>query len=71
MPGKVVADDTEKGWFIQFIDRDPKLIAKQQELQEREEAELAEEERQKQIIQAQIIAAAKAAKSAGTRFSAL
>lgn len=28
--GKVVADETEKGWFISWIDRDPAVIARQE-----------------------------------------
>jgi DNA/RNA-binding protein KIN17 len=58
--GKIVAEDTEKGWYIQFIDRDPKLLAKQLQSQEREQAELDEEARQKMMIEAQIAAAASA-----------
>lgn len=27
--GKCVVDETEKGWFVAFIDRDPQTIAMQ------------------------------------------
>ena len=43
--GKCIVDETEKGWFIQYIDRDPKLIAKKAQDELREKAELDETER--------------------------
>lgn len=52
--GKCVVDETEKGWFIQWIERDPKLLAKQAQLDLRQSSELDEEERIKQAIEAQI-----------------
>ena len=32
-PGKCKVDNTEKGWFITYIDRDPETLAKQKVLQ--------------------------------------
>ncbi len=49
-----MVDETEKGWFIQWIERDPKLLAKQAQLELRQSCELDEEERVKQAIEAQI-----------------
>ncbi|CAN0475405.1 unnamed protein product, partial [Laminaria digitata] len=44
--GKVVADETEKGWYIQWIDRDPRLLAMQEAAARRERADLDDEEKQ-------------------------
>ena len=55
--GKAVVDETEQGWFVQYIDRDPKVLARQAESQQQVRAELDEEERRKRIIHAQIEAA--------------
>lgn len=38
--GKAVVDETERGWFIQYIDRDPKVLARQLQRQERQQIEL-------------------------------
>ena len=56
--GKAVVDETEKGWFIQYIDRDPRLLAKQAAIENRKIIEYDEEERMKKIIDMQISAAA-------------
>lgn len=44
--GKVTADETEKGWYIQWIDRDPRLLAMQEAAARREKADLDDEEKQ-------------------------
>ena len=55
--GKAIVDETEKGWFIQYIDRDPRLLAKQAAADNRKVVELDEEERTRRVIDAQIAAA--------------
>lgn len=55
--GKAVVDETEKGWFIQYIDRDPKMLARKQQAEQRQKYEMDEEERHKREIEAQIKAA--------------
>jgi DNA/RNA-binding protein KIN17 len=55
--GKAVVDETEKGWYIQYIDRDPKLAAKQLQQQERKQHEVSEEERISRMIAIQMEAA--------------
>eukprot|EP00904_Undaria_pinnatifida_P004460 jgi/Undpi1/14014/HiC_scaffold_9.g03665.m1 len=55
--GKVVADETEKGWYIQWIDRDPRLLAMQEAAARREKADLDDEEKQARAIEKQIQAA--------------
>eukprot|EP01038_Epipyxis_sp_PR26KG_P013437 gene13437-18016_t len=59
--GKAVVDETEKGWYIQFIDRDPKLLARQLQSQQRQQHELDEEDRKNLLIESQIKAAEEAA----------
>jgi DNA/RNA-binding protein KIN17 len=52
--GKVVADDTDKGWFITFIDRDPETIARQEALAKKEKLAKDDEERVARYIEKQI-----------------
>lgn len=39
-------DETEKGWYIQWVDRDPRLLAMQEAAARRERADLDDEEKQ-------------------------
>lgn len=50
-------DETEKGWFIQYIDRDPQVLLRQAQREERKISELNEEEINKQMIENQVKAA--------------
>ncbi|EEY64363.1 uncharacterized protein PITG_02945 [Phytophthora infestans T30-4] len=52
--GKCVVDETEKGWHIQYIDRDPKAIARKQELEKKTKAELDHDERNRLFIERQL-----------------
>ena len=47
-------DQTEKGWFIAYIDRDPETIARQEALAKKEKLELDDEERTQRFIQQQV-----------------
>jgi DNA/RNA-binding protein KIN17 len=59
--GLAVVDETEHGWWVRFIDRDPRLLARQEsELVQRKE-ELGDEERTRQRVRAQAQAAHAAA----------
>lgn len=49
--GYCKVDQTEKGWFIQYIDRDPKVIARQKELEKQKQKEKDDEERQARAIE--------------------
>jgi len=49
--GKCIVDETPKGWYMQFIDRDPEVIARQKELDRRNKADKDDETRQRQIIE--------------------
>lgn len=55
--GKCEVEETEKGWFIKYIDRDPQVLLRQAQREERKQSELNEEEINKQIIDAQVKAA--------------
>ncbi|XP_055344713.1 DNA/RNA-binding protein KIN17-like [Paramacrobiotus metropolitanus] len=43
--GKCAVDETEKGWFIKYIERDPEEVRRQEALRRRERTELDDEER--------------------------
>jgi len=49
--GYCKVDQTEKGWFVQYIDRDPRVLARQKELEKQKEREQDDEERQARIIE--------------------
>lgn len=52
--GKAIVDETEKGWYIQYIDRDPKVLARQKDMEERKRSELDDDERSRRLIETQI-----------------
>jgi DNA/RNA-binding protein KIN17 len=52
--GKCVVDETEKGWFMQYIDRDPRTLARQEELEKKKKADLDHEERNRLFIERQL-----------------
>lgn len=62
---KAIVDETEKGWFIQWVDRDPKLLARQAQAEQRQKFELDEEERRKREIAAQVQAAEERLRASG------
>ena len=47
-------DQTEKGWFMQYVDRDPEAIRKQEAAQRKEKMDLDDEEKAARFIQKQI-----------------
>ena len=59
--GKCEVDETEKGWFVTYIDRDPETLAKQEARAKRERSDLDSEEKHQRDIQRMV----KAAKLAG------
>ncbi|XP_013381345.1 DNA/RNA-binding protein KIN17 [Lingula anatina] len=60
--GSCVVDETEKGWFVQYIDRDPETIRRQEALKSKEKMELDDEEKVARFIQKQIERAAETEK---------
>lgn len=49
--GYCKVDQTEKGWFIQYIDRDPMVLARQKELEKQKARERDDEERHARNIE--------------------
>lgn len=47
-------DETPKGWYIQYIDRDPETIQRQQELEKKKKQDLDDEERTAKFIEEQV-----------------
>ena len=41
--GLVVAEETERGWYVTYVDRDPAMMARREALRERTEADAREE----------------------------
>jgi DNA/RNA-binding protein KIN17 len=52
--GKCKVDETPKGWFITFIDREPETLLKEGLKNKRARAELADEDRQEKVLAEQI-----------------
>lgn len=55
--GKAIVDETEKGWHVQYIERDPKVLERQAQQEARRQLDLDEEERNKRMIDEQVSAA--------------
>ncbi|XP_056429229.1 DNA/RNA-binding protein KIN17 isoform X1 [Hyla sarda] len=47
-------DETPKGWYIQYIDRDPETIKRQEELEKKKKQDLDDEERAARFIEEQV-----------------
>uniref|UniRef100_A0A8C5PEF4 DNA/RNA-binding protein KIN17 n=1 Tax=Leptobrachium leishanense TaxID=445787 RepID=A0A8C5PEF4_9ANUR len=47
-------DETPKGWYIQYIDRDPETIRKQQEQEKKKKQDLDDEEKTAKFIEQQV-----------------
>ncbi|KAI0309108.1 domain of Kin17 curved DNA-binding protein-domain-containing protein [Amylostereum chailletii] len=56
--GVAHVDETEKGWFIAWIDNSPKALAKQEASLKKEHATVSDEQRERQLIEKQIERAA-------------
>ena len=56
--GHCVVDQTEKGWFVTYIDRDWEAIKRQEELSKKEKMDLTDDERAQRFIEKQIQRAA-------------
>lgn len=64
--GHCTVDETEKGWFIQYISRDPETIKRQEAVQKKEKMDLDDEEKMAKFIEKQIGRAAAAEKEKKT-----
>lgn len=47
-------DETPKGWYIEYIDRDPETIRRQEELARKKKHDLDDEERSAKFIEEQV-----------------
>jgi DNA/RNA-binding protein KIN17 len=63
--GKCVVEETERGWYVTYIERDPALLARQEAHRRRVESERAEEEKAAKRMEKQRVEAAKAVALAG------
>ncbi|KAG8576888.1 hypothetical protein GDO81_010010 [Engystomops pustulosus] len=52
--GLCKVDETPKGWYIQYIDRDPETIKRQEELERKKKQDLDDEERTAKFIEEQV-----------------
>lgn len=52
--GKCKVDNTEKGWFITYIDRDPETLARQKALESKQKMEMDDDEKTAKFIEKQI-----------------
>ncbi|KAK2105524.1 hypothetical protein P7K49_015038 [Saguinus oedipus] len=52
--GLCKVDETPKGWYIQFIDRDPETIRRQLELEKKKKQDLDDEEKTAKFIEEQV-----------------
>ncbi|XP_029159863.1 LOW QUALITY PROTEIN: DNA/RNA-binding protein KIN17 [Nylanderia fulva] len=52
--GQCVVDETEKGWFVTYIDRDPETLAAQEKKAKKEKMDKDDEERLMDFIEKQI-----------------
>lgn len=52
--GLCKVDETPKGWYVQYIDRDPETIRRQEELARKKKHDLDDEERSAKFIEEQV-----------------
>ena len=55
--GKCVVDETEKGWFISWIDRDPAVIARQEAADKKRRSDMDDEARRMREVERRVKAA--------------
>ncbi|XP_012253250.2 DNA/RNA-binding protein KIN17 [Athalia rosae] len=53
--GQCVVDETEKGWFVTYIDRDPETLAAQEKKAKKEKMDKDDQERMMDFIQKQVV----------------
>ncbi|OSC97485.1 hypothetical protein PYCCODRAFT_1447962 [Trametes coccinea BRFM310] len=65
--GVARVDETEKGWFIAWIDNSPKALAKQEASLKKERMTVSDEQRERMLIEEQIERAAAEAEASGSK----
>uniref|UniRef100_A0A0V0GAD9 DNA/RNA-binding protein Kin17 WH-like domain-containing protein n=1 Tax=Triatoma dimidiata TaxID=72491 RepID=A0A0V0GAD9_TRIDM len=61
--GKCVVDETEKGWFVTFIDRDPETIRLQEAMAKKDKMDKDDNERMMEFLDKQIARGKKSSKN--------
>jgi len=69
--GKCVVDETEKGWYVQYIDRDPDTIAMQEARVRKEKMDRDDQEKMMAFIEKQIERGKECSKSDSSVFTEL
>ena len=69
--GKCVVDNTEKGWFVKYIERDPEELARQDSARRRDKVELDDEERTQKAISEQVQRALEERPTTSTEYTEL
>ncbi|KAJ3219434.1 hypothetical protein HDU67_001265 [Dinochytrium kinnereticum] len=64
-------EETEKGWFLKWIDKSPEALARQAAIEKKERSERSEEERESKLLAEQIEKAQAANAAAQTEFTEL
>lgn len=67
--GKADVDETEKGWFIKYIERNPEEMQRQESIRNREKTELDDEERIQKFVAGQVDRAMEESTAAVPQFS--
>ena len=52
--GICIVDETEKGWFVTYIDRDPETLRRQEEIERKKKLDLDDRERQQIFLDKQM-----------------
>jgi DNA/RNA-binding protein KIN17 len=63
--GKCIVDETERGWYVQYVERDTGILERQEAREKRVEAEKAAEDRYSKQMEIQKVEAAKMLDRAG------
>ncbi|KAG7199211.1 hypothetical protein KM043_018082 [Ampulex compressa] len=66
--GQCVVDETEKGWFITYIDRDPETLAAQEKKAKKQKMDKDDEERLMEFIDKQVEKGKREAEESGETF---
>ncbi|TPX36390.1 hypothetical protein SeMB42_g07098 [Synchytrium endobioticum] len=64
-------DETEKGWFIKWIDRSPETLARQEAIRAKERSERSDADREQKMLEEQIEKAKTAGKAAEAQYTEL
>ncbi len=49
-----MVDETEKGWFVTYIDRDPETMRRQEEIEKKKKLDLDDRQRQQLFLEKQM-----------------